>query len=159
MSEKMDGIRAFWDGSHLSSRYGNRFNLPVWFTEGIPSHLMLDGELWMGQGTTVENINKIVHSNTGNWGQVGYYIFDVPSSSGNYNERMQELEAVESLLPSHIHKVDNIQCRGTHHLLDFLDLIVATKGEGVMVRHPDSKYVQGMTSSLLKVKVHGFIQS
>ena len=49
MSEKLDGVRAYWNGRELLSRTGNRFAAPHWFTAGFPS-FELDGELWIGRG-------------------------------------------------------------------------------------------------------------
>ena len=37
ISEKLDGVRARWDGIALLSRRGNRFNAPGWFVEGFPT--------------------------------------------------------------------------------------------------------------------------
>ena len=31
MSEKLDGVRAFWDGKELISRTGDVFHAPAWF--------------------------------------------------------------------------------------------------------------------------------
>ncbi len=45
MSEKLDGIRCFWNGSQMYSRNGNRFFCPKWFVEKWP-RCCLDGELW-----------------------------------------------------------------------------------------------------------------
>ena len=48
LSEKLDGVRAYWDGKSLISRLGNRFHAPDWFLEGLPE-IPLDGELWIGR--------------------------------------------------------------------------------------------------------------
>ena len=48
LSEKLDGVRAYWDGKSLISRLGNRFHAPDWFLEGLPD-IPLDGELWIGR--------------------------------------------------------------------------------------------------------------
>ena len=34
VSEKYDGVRAWWDGQALYSRTGRRLPAPAWFTEG-----------------------------------------------------------------------------------------------------------------------------
>ena len=36
MSEKLDGVRAFWDGKQFLSRQGNLYHAPAWFLEGLP---------------------------------------------------------------------------------------------------------------------------
>ena len=48
LSEKLDGVRAYWDGKQFLSRLGNRFHPPPWFVENFPDH-PLDGELWGGR--------------------------------------------------------------------------------------------------------------
>ena len=45
MSEKLDGIRAYWDGTQFWSKSGKLINLPDSFKEGLPD-FHLDGELW-----------------------------------------------------------------------------------------------------------------
>src|SRR4051794_25751247 len=47
MSEKLDGVRAYWTGKgEFLSRQGNLFHAPDWFVEGLPN-VPLDGELWI----------------------------------------------------------------------------------------------------------------
>ena len=46
LSEKLDGVRAYWDGRQFLSRLGNLFHAPDWFVDGFPS-VPLDGELWI----------------------------------------------------------------------------------------------------------------
>jgi len=52
MSEKLDGVRALWDGARLVSRNGNEFAAPAWFIAALPAGMALDGELYMGRGLT-----------------------------------------------------------------------------------------------------------
>jgi len=53
VSEKLDGVRAYWDGERFWSRGGNEYRAPDWFTEGFPD-VPMDGELWMGRGRFAE---------------------------------------------------------------------------------------------------------
>ena len=48
MSEKLDGVRAYWDGHGFMSRQGNRYHAPDWFVAGLPD-VPLDGELWLAR--------------------------------------------------------------------------------------------------------------
>src|SRR5437879_2018744 len=48
LSEKLDGVRAYWDGKQFFSRLGNLFHAPDWFLQGLPT-VPLDGELWLGR--------------------------------------------------------------------------------------------------------------
>ena len=36
VSEKLDGVRAYWDGAQFLSRGGKLFRAPEWFTRGFP---------------------------------------------------------------------------------------------------------------------------
>lgn len=48
ITEKLDGVRAFWDGATLWTRGGNGIRIPAGW---LPSGLKLDGELYAGLGT------------------------------------------------------------------------------------------------------------
>lgn len=60
MSEKLDGIRAFWDGKELKTRQGKKIYAPSWFTQNFPP-FELDGELW-SKRMDFENIQSIALS-------------------------------------------------------------------------------------------------
>ena len=62
ISEKLDGVRAFWNGSMLISRHGSKMKCPGWFVEQLPKDFSLDGELWIGRGT-FEILNGTLNSN------------------------------------------------------------------------------------------------
>lgn len=49
VSEKLDGVRAIWDGKVLRFRSGNTVPAPTWFTDALPNS-PLDGELWLARG-------------------------------------------------------------------------------------------------------------
>ena len=44
ISEKLDGVRAYWDGKNFYSRNNLRFDAPEWFKEKLPADSHLDGE-------------------------------------------------------------------------------------------------------------------
>jgi len=46
ISEKLDGVRCFWNGKEMFTRNGKPFYPPDWFKDLLPSDLALDGELW-----------------------------------------------------------------------------------------------------------------
>jgi len=46
MSEKLDGVRCYWNGKQLCSRNGKAFYPPKYFIEALPKDFELDGELW-----------------------------------------------------------------------------------------------------------------
>ncbi|KAH3768865.1 hypothetical protein DPMN_170081 [Dreissena polymorpha] len=49
MSEKLDGVRAYWNGRCFYSRNGNAFKAPVWFTKDLPKDMHLDEKLYAGR--------------------------------------------------------------------------------------------------------------
>ena len=48
MSEKLDGVRCYWNGKDMFTRNGNPFYAPTWWKEKLPK-IALDGELWSGR--------------------------------------------------------------------------------------------------------------
>ena len=148
----MDGVRGYWNGLILLTRQGNKIHCPKWFTEEFPS-IALDGELWMGRDTHSATVTTILNSKDGDWNQIGYHIYDIPSSDAIYEERMKIMESLKPSLPPHVHIVENIQRTGIEHPKQHLSSVVIGKGEGLMLRKPQTIYQQGYTSSVLKVKV------
>ena len=105
----------------------------------------------MGKGT-FEKLNSIFRIKTSpSWKEVGYFVFDLPASELPFEKRMEQLESIR--LPSHVHKVEHFKCTGKNHLEKFLEEIMTEGGEGVMARKPNSRYIAGRTSNLLKIKV------
>lgn len=154
MSEKLDGVRAYWTGSQLISRTGNPFPAPKSFTENFPD-TPLDGELWLGrdqfqQMLSIVRTKKISHKG---WKKVRYYVFDAPKVKGGFEERQRFIKdwfinhrSLSTVVLS------QERCQSRTHLFEKLKQIEALKGEGVMLRKPKSKYETGRSNTLLKVK-------
>ena len=86
MSEKLDGVRAYWDGRQLVSRQGYAFTPPKGFTAQFPPY-PLDGELYSGRGQ-FEQISAAVRSSSGDWRGIRLHVFDVPKAQGNLHQRL-----------------------------------------------------------------------
>src|SRR5690349_4813481 len=89
MREKMEGVRAYWNGEKFYSKSGREILVPNSLMEGLPK-MELDGELWMGRGE-FERLNgllKSTHSHR-DWINVKYVILDLPSSKEPYETRMR----------------------------------------------------------------------
>ena len=54
ISEKLDGVRAIWDGKTLRFRSGNPAPAPRWFIDALPRQ-PLDGELWLGRSASINS--------------------------------------------------------------------------------------------------------
>ena len=95
MSEKLDGIRAYWDGKRLISRGGKIIHAPQWFIKNYPP-FEIDGELWTKRGD-FENISSIVRDKkpSKEWEAVKHYIFEVPNAQGGLFERLKKLKPYE----------------------------------------------------------------
>lgn len=156
VSEKLDGVRAYWDGRHLISRQGNRFAAPAWFTTGFPD-TPLDGELWMGRGT-FDELSGTVRQQTpddAQWRKVRYMVFDMPVPDLTFDERLARLtqliteQGVDQLQLVKQYKVNNEQA-----LMDDLEQVVARGGEGLMLHRGTSRYRAARSDDLLKLKTY-----
>lgn len=153
MSEKLDGIRGFWTGSELISRGGNPIRAPKWFTQNYPP-FAIDGELWTKQND-FENISSIVRSKNSNnrWKAITYNIFEVPNQSGGLLKRLNILQEYLDKNPNaYIQIIPQTVINTKGQLSDFLETVTSDKGEGVVVRNPDTLYQTGRLSSAFKVK-------
>lgn len=153
MSEKLDGIRGFWDGEKLISRGGNPINAPAWFTQNYPP-FAIDGELWTKRND-FENISSIVRRKGADdrWKNVTHHIFEVPNQQGGLLERLSVLEDYLRKNPSpHLKVLTQTLIKNKQHLENFLEEVTSHKGEGVVVRNPNTLYETGRLSSALKVK-------
>lgn len=153
MSEKLDGVRAYWTGETFLSRQGNKFLAPAWFTEGFPK-TPLDGELWIDRKTFQQTVS-IVRRQDGSedWKRVRYVVFDSPTEPGTFEQRLKAIQT--SGLEKNAAQLQILAqsiCNGTDSLRKELQRIEALGGEGLMLRQPDSKYEFGRSSTLLKVK-------
>jgi DNA ligase-1 len=152
MSEKLDGVRAIWDGAQLLTRNGNRIHAPAWFTAALPA-LALDGELWLGRGkfqATVSTVRKKT-ANDAEWRNVRFMVFDAPAVAGGFESRLAQ--AAQALAGNAVAEiVPHIVCRGFDHLETHCAALVADGAEGVMLRAPGSAYEHRRSGSLLKYK-------
>ena len=149
MSEKLDGIRAYWDGKKLLTRSGKVINAPKWFIKDYPS-FAIDGELWSKRGD-FENISSIVRDKipSDKWKEIKHYIFEVPNVKGNLFERLLKVEPYKN---EYIKIIPQIKIKDKSHLQNYLKEIESKKGEGIVVRDPQSPYINKRTSKALKVK-------
>lgn len=153
LSEKLDGVRAYWDGARFWSRQGNCFHAPAWFTEGLPN-LPLDGELWIARKAFQRTVSVVRRQDaTELWREVKYQVFDAPAAPESFEGRLALLQNWFSASQARFAQLlPHIRCRGVEHLREELDRVTALSGEGLMLRQPASRYEAGRSSTLLKVK-------
>lgn len=152
LSEKLDGVRALWDGQKFVTRLGNTYNAPEWFTRDFPE-VALDGELWMGRGRfsdVVSCVKKNVPVDA-QWEQIRYLVFDVPTMPLVFEARQQEVERIAATC-KYIEAVPQLRCESDEQFLTYMDSVIAGGGEGLMAREAGSFYENKRSRTLLKVK-------
>ena len=90
--EKLDGVRGIWNGENFYFRSVKRIYASKWFTENFSAQPK-DGELWM-ERVTFERLSGIVRKNISDerdWKQMRYMLFELPESSGTFNERIHKI--------------------------------------------------------------------
>lgn len=153
VSEKLDGVRAYWDGTQFLSRLGNLYAAPAWFTKGLPTE-PLDGELWLERKQFQKTVSIVRRKDQSeHWRQIKFVAFDAPGLKEPFEERMQYLQdLVRKSGPEFAIVHEQARCKGIAHLKEELQRVEALGGEGLMLRQPASRYVVGRSSTLLKVK-------
>lgn len=153
MSEKLDGIRGYWNGKELLSRKGKKIYTPKYFLKNLPN-FELDGELWTKRAD-FENIQNIVMDKnpSEDWKQVTYNIFEVPNAKGDFLERLEKARAWFKNNPNkNIRIIPQYKCKDKKELNAFLNEIISKNGEGIIVKNPKEKYFKGRSHHILKVK-------
>ena len=151
MSEKLDGIRGYWDGEAMYTKQGKKLNPPKTFIEHFPP-FALDGELW-SERQDFEAIQSAVLKHRGNWESISYNIFEVPRANGDFLIRLKKAQDWFHKHPSnHVRVIKQYPCRDQETLLKYLAFVTSKGGEGVMVKDPTHFYFQGRSPHILKVK-------
>jgi DNA ligase-1 len=153
MSEKLDGVRGYWDGKKLLSKNGLPFNPPEAFTKNFPD-FAVEGELWGGRNT-FERTSGIVmrHEAHDGWLGLKFGIFDVPEAGGGFLQRLNmAIQWFEKHPSEYAFVIIQKTVTGKDHLREELLRVEKLGGEGLIVRNPDSLYTIGRSVEILKVK-------
>jgi len=153
MSEKLDGVRAYWDGQRLLSRQGNLYHAPDWFVAGLPA-TPLDGELWIDRKAFQRTVGVVRRQDRSeHWREVRFLLFDAPGQAVGFEDRLAFLaDGLASWKAPFATLLPHVRCEGEAHLRAELARVEGLGGEGLMLREPGSAYVVGRSTSLLKVK-------
>ncbi len=154
ISEKLDGLRAYWDGKNLISKEGNIYNAPKSFTMDFPNEI-LEGELWIGRGK-FEETSGIVRTeipNEQDWQKIHLMLFDMPKHSGTFIQRLERMKIIVKNSNSKSLKViEQEKFIDQKTLMKQLNDIVKNGGEGLMLHRADSLYKSARNNDLLKLK-------
>jgi DNA ligase-1 len=154
VSEKLDGVRAIWDGHALRFRSGRTVHAPAWFVAALPAQ-PLDGELWLGRGQ-FDALSAIVRKTEpldAEWRTVHYMIFDMPDTEGSFSQRVGRMrEVIAHADIAWLQVVPQFRVADKGQLMARYEEIVADGGEGLMLHRADAPYRAGRSDDLLKLK-------
>lgn len=153
VSEKLDGVRARWDGEALRLRNGERIVAPAWFTQPLPA-LPLDGELWMVRGRfdALSGLVRRQQPDEADWRQVRYMLFELPGADGDFSARLERLKAIERDAGADwIRVVPQRRVADRDQLDTLFREVVGQGGEGLMLHRADAHWAPGRSEALLKM--------
>ena len=154
ISEKLDGVRAIWDGLTLKFRSGRTVNAPAWFLNKLPK-VPVDGELWLSRGKfdVLSGMVRKAQPLDADWEQIKYLIFELPGGEGDFAARAARIKLiVRGTNWSQFQGVEQFRLPDQPSLKARLKLVVAEGGEGLMLHRSNAAYVTGRNDVLLKLK-------
>ena len=160
-SEKLDGWRAYWDGTPLYTRHGHELHPPKQWLKGLPSTAALDGELYVGRGQ-LSALSGILQSRKAGkaheWRRVRFCVFDMPRVRCGYPARYAKLGQLVARVrqrqprtPLRLVTQTPVTTDDPYHIAA---TIIGRGGEGIVLRdvHTKAQYVPGRSSGMLKLK-------
>lgn len=154
VSEKLDGVRALWDGRTLRFRSGLPVPAPAWFTAALPA-TALDGELWSGRGQFETLVGTVRRERpvSAEWAAVRFAVFDEPGAPDPFETRAARLAArVQAAGAAHLVAVAHEVLPDRAALQRRLDEVLGLGGEGLMLHRAQARWQRGRSADLLKLK-------
>lgn len=150
VSEKLDGVRALWDGQSLRFRSGRAVAAPAWFVGQLPRE-PLDGELWIAR-RRFDEISACVRRaepRDDEWRRLSYQVFELPAGEGLFEQRAERLRALAGGV---VVAVEQSRLTSAAALRARLKQVVTQGGEGLMLHRADAPLASGRSDLLLKLK-------
>lgn len=154
VSEKLDGVRGYWNGKQLLSKQGKIIATPYWFTKNWPQQ-PLDGELWIARNRFEETLSCTMQITTKNkcWQAIKFMIFDLPKSKKAFSQRIEQMKNIVKQTDNpYINMIEQFKLTSITELEMRLNKVVAANGEGLMLHKSDGYYTIGRSNNILKVK-------
>jgi len=156
LSEKLDGMRGYWNGKQLLTRQGNVIHSPEWFTQNWPDNTM-DGELWIKRDhfqQTLSCVRKKLPEKVC-WQLVRFMIFDLPKHHGTFTERIAAMQQLTKKVNSpYLSMIKQFKLTTIEQLEQSLNTVTNNNGEGLMLHHGNAYYHVGRTTNIMKLKKH-----
>lgn len=155
VSEKLDGIRARWNGTALITRNANIIHAPAWFVKNFPAQT-LDGELWLARNCFEKTASIVLRKTPSeDWKHIKFMLFDLPNHTGTFTQRLTEMYYLADTIASpNVQVIPQFKLADHIQLMSKLDEIVAQGAEGLMLNHHKAYYQDGRSANLLKLKKH-----
>ncbi len=155
VSEKLDGVRAIWDGTALRFRSGRPMAAPDWFLAGLPAQA-LDGELWL-ERKSFDRISGTVRKAQpvdAEWRALRYMVFDAPAPDVPFEVRAQGLQTVVqgANLPWLV-ALEQTRLASPAGLQARLQQVAALGGEGLVLHRLDALWQPGRSDAVRKLKL------
>jgi DNA ligase-1 len=103
----------------------------------------LDGELWTERNDFEKCVSIVKRQDENDeWKEVKFMVFDTLEMKGKpFSQRLERiLDEVNKLKTPFVEVLEHTMCLSREHLIKEMDKVIASGGEGVMLRQPDSKY-------------------
>jgi DNA ligase-1 len=154
VSEKLDGVRATWDGAVLRHRSGRAVAAPQGFITRLPPS-PLDGELWLGRGSfdALSATVRRTPPDAAEWRGVRYMVFELPGGAGSFAARAAALERVCAAAEwEQLQAVPQAPVADRAALRRRLDAVRTQGGEGLVLHLASAPWTVGRSDVLLKLK-------
>ena len=155
VSEKLDGVRAIWDGAALRFRSGRPIAAPAWFLAGLPAQA-LDGELWLERkrfdrlSGTVRKAQPV----EAEWRALRYMVFDAPAPDVPFETRVQLLQSVvQRANQPWLVAMEQTRLASRTGLQTRLQQVAALGGEGLVLHRLDAPWQPGRSEAVRKLKL------
>ncbi|RJQ13325.1 MAG: DNA ligase [Nitrospiraceae bacterium] len=160
MSEKLDGVRGYWDGRQLLSKNGALFQPPPEFVGNFPD-FAVEGEIWGGRNTFEKTVGIVKKQEAHDgWLALKFAVFDVPGAPGGFEERLKLAADWFAKHPSgYAFVIEHFPVENSRHLQQELKRVEGLGGEGIILRRPGSPYTKGRSGDILKVKSYFDIEA
>ncbi|GIU53087.1 DNA ligase [Shewanella sp. KT0246] len=152
VSEKLDGVRGYWNGEKMLSRSGRVIVIPEWFTADFPKE-KIDGELWIKRNDfeVVSALSRSHKAESPLWQQVTFMIFDLPEHGGAFSERVAKMKHI-AVNSRYIQQIPQQEFTTQVQLYNELDRVIENQGEGLMLHKKTALYTIGRSPNIVKLK-------
>ncbi len=158
VSEKLDGVRGYWNGKQLLTRQGNLIHAPSWFTQHWPTH-PIDGELWLERNqfqallSCVSKTSAEISKHKSCWKNIRFMMFDLPLHQGTFAERVRQMQSLLIQVPSpYLAMISQKQFNDLKSVEAKFNAVISAQGEGLILHLASAHYKTGRNSALMKLK-------